>query len=80
MPKDGEPLRYVVNEFEPVFDAADFSLRCWGGHSVETEAAGVHGRIRRLAFGCRRHLLSQRFELRMQGHGFLRCPGSGLIG
>ena len=26
-PLDGEPLRYVVNEFEPVFDAADF-VRC----------------------------------------------------
>lgn len=26
-PAPGEPLRYVVNEFEPVFDAADF-VRC----------------------------------------------------
>jgi len=26
-PKPGEPLRYVINEFEPVFDAADF-VRC----------------------------------------------------
>lgn len=27
LPHDGEPMRYVVNEFEPVFDAADF-VRC----------------------------------------------------
>lgn len=27
MPKKDEPLRYVINEFEPVFDAADF-IRC----------------------------------------------------
>jgi glycine amidinotransferase len=27
LPKHGEPMRYVVNEFEPVFDAADF-VRC----------------------------------------------------
>jgi glycine amidinotransferase len=27
IPKPGEPARYVVNEFEPVFDAADF-VRC----------------------------------------------------
>jgi glycine amidinotransferase len=27
MPEPGEPMRYVVNEFEPVFDAADF-IRC----------------------------------------------------
>lgn len=26
-PQKGEPLRYVINEFEPVFDAADF-VRC----------------------------------------------------
>jgi glycine amidinotransferase len=27
IPKYGEPVRYIVNEFEPVFDAADFT-RC----------------------------------------------------
>jgi glycine amidinotransferase len=27
LPEKGEPLRYVTNEFEPVFDAADF-VRC----------------------------------------------------
>jgi glycine amidinotransferase len=27
LPEPGEPMRYVVNEFEPVFDAADF-VRC----------------------------------------------------
>jgi len=26
-PADGEPVKYVINEFEPVFDAADF-VRC----------------------------------------------------
>jgi glycine amidinotransferase len=27
LPEPGEPMRYVINEFEPVFDAADF-VRC----------------------------------------------------
>ncbi len=27
IPKDGEPMRYILTEFEPVFDAADF-VRC----------------------------------------------------
>lgn len=27
IPEPGEPIRYIVNEFEPVFDAADF-VRC----------------------------------------------------
>jgi glycine amidinotransferase len=27
IPGDGEPIRYAINEFEPVFDAADF-IRC----------------------------------------------------
>ena len=27
LPRDGEPIRYVINELEPVFDAADF-VRC----------------------------------------------------
>lgn len=27
VPKEGEPIRYAINEFEPVFDAADF-IRC----------------------------------------------------
>jgi glycine amidinotransferase len=27
LPKTGDPIRYVINEFEPVFDAADF-VRC----------------------------------------------------
>ncbi len=27
IPREGEPMRYVINEFEPVFDAADF-FRC----------------------------------------------------
>ncbi len=27
VPEEGEPVRYVINEFEPVFDAADF-IRC----------------------------------------------------
>lgn len=27
LPEEGEPIRYVINEYEPVFDAADF-VRC----------------------------------------------------
>jgi glycine amidinotransferase len=51
MPKPGEPMRYVITEFEPVFDAADF-IRC--GRDIFVQRSNVTN-----AFGIewmRRHL------------------------
>ena len=51
IPGKGEPLRYVINEFEPVFDAADF-IRC--GRDIFVQMSNVTN-----AFGIewlRRHL------------------------
>lgn len=38
IPKDGEPLRYIINESEPVFDAADF-VRC--GRDIFVQRSNV---------------------------------------
>ncbi len=38
LPEDGEPIRYVTNEFEPVFDAADF-VRC--GRDIFVQRSNV---------------------------------------
>jgi glycine amidinotransferase len=52
IPGPGEPLRYVVNEFEPVFDAADFA-RCgrdlFVTRSNVTNQAGIEWLRRHLA-------------------------------
>jgi len=44
-PRGGEPIPYVVNEYEPVFDAADF-VRCgrdlFGIRSNVTNESGIH--------------------------------------
>lgn len=44
VPKPNEPMRYVINEFEPVFDAADF-VRCgrdiFGQKSNVTNQLGI---------------------------------------
>lgn len=41
-PQHGEPMRYVVNEFEPVFDAADF-VRC--GRDLFVTRSNVTNRL-----------------------------------
>jgi glycine amidinotransferase len=58
MPQAGEPLRYLINEFEPVFDAADF-VRCGRDlfvlRSNVTNYSGIEWLRRHLGSGYRVH-------------------------
>lgn len=58
MPKPGEPITYVINENEPVFDAADFT-RCgrdiFVTRSNVTNLAGIEWLRRHLGNGFRVH-------------------------
>lgn len=60
LPEKGEPVRYVVNEHEPVFDAADF-VRCGRDlfviRSNVTNMAGINWLRRHLGEGYRIHEL-----------------------
>lgn len=62
-PAEGEPLHYVINEFEPVFDAADF-VRCgrdlFGIRSSVTNASGMTWLRRHLGDRYRVHELESR--------------------
>jgi glycine amidinotransferase len=63
LPKPGEPLRFVTNEFEPVFDAADF-VRCgrdlFVTRSNVTNYAGIEWLRRHLGDGFRIHEVQTR--------------------
>jgi glycine amidinotransferase len=62
-PQDGEPMRYVITEFEPVFDAADF-IRCGRDifvlRSNVTNLMGIEWLQRHLGDGYRIHELECR--------------------
>jgi glycine amidinotransferase len=63
VPEPGEPLRYTVNEFEPVFDAADF-VRCGRDlfviRSNVTNQLGIEWLRRHLGSGFRIHEIESR--------------------
>jgi glycine amidinotransferase len=63
VPAAGEPLRFVVNEFEPVFDAADF-VRCgrdlFVTRSNVTNRTGIEWLRRHLGPGFRIHEIESR--------------------
>jgi glycine amidinotransferase len=63
IPEDGEPLTYVINEFEPVFDAADF-VRCgldlFVIQSNVTNRMGIDWLRRHLGSDYRVHLIESR--------------------
>jgi glycine amidinotransferase len=63
IPKAGEPLRFVVNEFEPVFDAADF-VRCgrdlFVTSSNVTNLSGIEWLRRHLGADYRIHEIESR--------------------
>jgi glycine amidinotransferase len=63
VPKPGEPMRFVVNEFEPVFDAADF-VRCgrdlFVTRSNVTNLMGIEWLRRHLGPGYRIHEIESR--------------------
>jgi glycine amidinotransferase len=60
VPAPGEPMRFMVTEFEPVFDAADF-VRCgrdiFGQKSNVTNRMGIDWLQRHLGEGYRLHLI-----------------------
>jgi len=62
-PADGEPIRYVINEFEPVFDAADF-VRCgtdlFVTRSNVTNRSGIEWLRRHLGESYRIHEVGSR--------------------
>jgi glycine amidinotransferase len=62
-PAEGEPMRYVINEFEPVFDAADF-VRCgrdlFVTRSNATNAQGIAWLRRHLGEAYRIHEIETR--------------------
>ncbi len=63
VPKNDEPLRFMVSEFEPVFDAADF-VRCgrdiFAQRSNVTNAFGIEWLQRHLGDGYRVHEIHNR--------------------
>jgi glycine amidinotransferase len=63
LPEAGEPIRYVINEFEPVFDAADF-VRCgrdlFVTRSNVTNAMGIEWLRRHLGETYRIHEVESR--------------------
>lgn len=83
-PKDDEPLRYVVNEHEPVFDAADF-VRCgrdlFAQRSNVTNHAGIEWLRRHLGERYRVHEIETRCRLPMHiDTTFMPlAPGKALI-
>jgi glycine amidinotransferase len=62
-PRYGEPIRYILTEFEPVFDAADF-VRCgrdlFVTRSNVTNAMGIEWLRRHLGEGYRIHQVESR--------------------
>ena len=84
-PNKDEPLRYMITEFEPVFDAADF-VRCgrdlFGIRSNVTNAAGFEWLRRHLARdGYRIHELQHqcRTAMHIDSTFVPLCPGKGLV-
>ena len=84
MPKLGEPLRYQINNFEPVFDAADF-LRC--GRDIfyqisnVTNRAGVEWLQNYLGDGFRLHEIESRCPdpMHIDSTFMVLAPGKVLI-
>ncbi len=83
-PGPGEPLRYVVTEFEPVFDAADF-VRCgrdvFATRSNVTNRMGIEWLRRHLGEGFRIHEIESRCRTPMHiDSSFMPlAPGKALV-
>ncbi|EEA01262.1 Non-specific serine/threonine protein kinase [Burkholderia sp. H160] len=84
IPGAAEPLRYIVTEFEPVFDAADFA-RCgrdlFVTRSNVTNRAGIEWLRRHLGDGFRIHEIETRCRQPMHIDSSLSplCPGKLLV-
>ncbi|WP_296650180.1 lysylphosphatidylglycerol synthase domain-containing protein [Paraburkholderia sp.] len=79
-----EPLRYIVNEFEPVFDAADFT-RCgrdlFVTRSNVTNRSGIEWLRRHLGDGFRIHEIETHCRQPMHINSSFNplCPGKVLV-
>ena len=84
VPGPGEPLRYVLNEFEPVFDAADFT-RCgrdiFGIRSSVTNASGFEWLRRHLGDDYRVHEIESqcRTPMHIDSSFIPLAPGKVLV-
>jgi glycine amidinotransferase len=84
LPEAGEPIPFVVNEYEPVFDAADF-VRCgrdlFGIRSNVTNESGIHWLRTHLGDGFRITLLETRCRQPMHVDSSLMplAPGKLLV-
>jgi glycine amidinotransferase len=84
IPVPGAPMRYVINEFEPVFDAADF-VRCgrdlFVTRSNVTNASGIEWLRRHLGDGYRIHEIESRCRQPMHIDSTFMplAPGKALV-
>jgi len=84
LPKKGESIRYVINEFEPVFDAADF-VRCgrdlFVTRSNVTNSMGIEWLRRHLGHTYRIHEIESRSRQPMHIDSTLLplAPGKVLV-
>ncbi|MFH9090790.1 amidinotransferase [Streptomyces sp. NPDC017673] len=84
VPRDGEPMRYILTEFEPVFDAADFvraGRDLFALRSNVTNAMGIDWLRRHLGPGYRIHEIPSRCRTPMHiDTTFLPLgPGKALV-
>lgn len=84
VPEPGEPMRYILTEHEPVFDAADF-VRCgrdlFGQTSQVTNRLGIEWLRRHLGPGYRVHELENRspYTLHIDTTFMPLAPGKVLV-
>ncbi|WP_399933437.1 amidinotransferase [Streptomyces kanamyceticus] len=83
-PKDGEPMRYILTEFEPVFDAADFMRAgrdLFVTRSNVTNQTGIDWLRRHLGPGYRIHEIESRCRtpMHIDTTFVLLAPGKVLV-
>ncbi|MFI2619282.1 amidinotransferase [Streptomyces sp. NPDC018584] len=83
-PKDGEPMRYILTEFEPVFDAADFMRAgrdLFVTRSNVTNQMGIDWLRRHLGPGYRIHEIESRCRtpMHIDTTFVLLAPGKVLV-
>ncbi|MFC7304308.1 amidinotransferase [Streptomyces monticola] len=84
VPEDGEPMRYVLTEFEPVFDAADFvraGRDLFVTRSNVTNRMGIEWLRRHLGRGYRIHEIESRCRtpMHIDTTFVLLAPGKVLV-
>ncbi|MEU0109460.1 amidinotransferase [Streptomyces sp. NPDC006251] len=84
VPEDGDPMRYILTEFEPVFDAADFvraGRDLFVTRSNVTNAMGIEWLRRHLGPGYRIHEIESRCRtpMHIDTTFVLLAPGKVLV-